>query len=109
MANTYKLLGQQNPGASWTALYTVPGSTSAVLSTIVMCNTTSAAKTFRIAVVSSSSTTPTGANCLAYDTNLPANESIIMTLGITLGTGYCIKVYGSTTDVTFTAFGTEIT
>jgi hypothetical protein len=30
-------------------------------------------------------------------------------LGTTLGPGHYIKAYGSTTDVTFTAFGAEIT
>ena len=109
MATTYKLLGQQNPGASWTALYTVPSSTSAVLSTVVICNTSASARTFRVAVVSSSATTPTAANALAYDTALPPNETIVMTMGVTLGASYCLKVYGSTTDVTFTAFGSEIT
>lgn len=109
MANTYKLLGQQNPGTSWTALYTVPSATSAVLSTVVICNTSASPRTFRVAVVASSATTPTTANGLAYDTAIPANETIIMTMGVTLAASYCLKVYGSTTDVTFTAFGMEIT
>lgn len=109
MATAYKLLGQQNPGTSWTALYTVPSNGSAVLSTIVVANTSAASKTFRVAIVSSSGTTPTTANCLAYDTTVPANDTIIMTFGITAAANYCIKVYGSTTDVTFSAFGSEIT
>ncbi len=109
MPSVYNQLGQINPGTSWTALYTVPAAGNVVLSTIVVCNTSTTARTFRIATVPTSGTTPTTANCQAYDTNLPANESIIMTLGMTMSGSFCVKAYGSTTDVTFTAFGTEIT
>lgn len=109
MANTYKLLGQQNPGTTWTALYTVPAASSAVLSTVVVCNTSTSARSFRLAAVSTSSAVPSGSHGLAWDTAIPANESIVMTMGATMSGSYCLKAYGSTTDVTFTAFGMEIT
>jgi hypothetical protein len=48
-------------------------------------------------------------NFLAYDTAIPANDSVIMTLGITLSGSCQIVVSGSTTDVSFNAFGSEIT
>jgi hypothetical protein len=39
MATTYKVLGQLNPAATTpTTLYTVPASTSTVVSTITICN-----------------------------------------------------------------------
>jgi len=39
MANTYKVLGQSNPSETTaTTLYTVPSATSAVCSTIAICN-----------------------------------------------------------------------
>jgi hypothetical protein len=107
MATTYKLLGQVNPGTTWTS---VAGSANTnVLSTLVVCNTSASSKQFRVAVVNGSGTTPTTANCLSYDTSVPANDTVTLTLGITLGTSYYCKVYGSTTDVTFSAFGCEIT
>ena len=39
MATTYRVLGQSNPAATTaTTLYTVPAATSAVISTINICN-----------------------------------------------------------------------
>ena len=39
MATTYKVLGQSNPAATTaTTLYTVPAATSAIASTITICN-----------------------------------------------------------------------
>ena len=39
MANTYKVLGQSSPAATTlTSLYTVPAATSAVTSTLTVCN-----------------------------------------------------------------------
>ena len=79
MATTYKVLGQSSPAAATdTALYTVPAATSAVCSTIVVCNQAANAATFRIAV------RPAGAvlavqHYLSYDTNINANDSITIT------------------------------
>ena len=51
MAINYKVLGQINPTSNTsTTLYTVPASTSAVLSTITVCNQASTSATFRLAV-----------------------------------------------------------
>ena len=108
MATAYKKLGSSiTPGTTWTTLYNVT-SGSAVVSSIIAANTTSSAKTFRIGIVSSD-TTPTTANCIAYDVSIPANDSVMLTLGISLAAGFYIKAYASTTDVTFNAFGVEIT
>jgi hypothetical protein len=108
MALTYKVLGNAATTTAGTALYTVPASTSAVLSTIIVCNTSTSSKTFRVAVTPASGTTLEAKYYLAYDTVVPANDSIIMTLGITLATGNTVRVSGSTVDVGFTAFGSEI-
>ena len=108
MATTYKVLGQSNPSATTaTTLYTVPAATQAVVSTIVICNQTSSAATFRIAV------RPAGASLaaqhyVAYDVTVGASDSTALTLGITLGATDVITVYGSTATLSFTAFGSEI-
>jgi len=108
MATTYKVLGQSNPSATTaTTLYTVPSSTSAVVSTIVICNQTSTAATYRIAV------RPSGASLaaqhyVAYDISVGASDSTALTLGITLATTDVITVYASTATLSFTAFGSEI-
>lgn len=109
MATTYKVLGQVNPGsASLTTLYTVPSSTSAVVSTLMICNQAAATATFRIAI------RPAGATLdlkhyLSYDTTIPANDSIALTLGLTLATTDVVSVYASTTTLSFSLFGSEIT
>jgi glucose-6-phosphate dehydrogenase assembly protein OpcA len=108
MATTYKVLGQSSPAATTaTTLYTVPASTSAVVSTITIANTTSSSVTFRLAV------RPAGASLaaqhyLAYDSAVAANTTTALTLGITLATTDVITIYASTTGVSFNAFGSEI-
>jgi glucose-6-phosphate dehydrogenase assembly protein OpcA len=108
MATTYKVLGQSNPSATTlTTLYTVPAATQAVVSTIVIANLTTSTATFRIAI------RPAGASIansqyVAYDITVGASDSTALTLGITLATTDVISVYSSTTTLTFTAFGTEI-
>jgi hypothetical protein len=109
MAITYKVLGQSNPAANTnTTLYTVPAATSAVCSTLVICNQAASAATFRVAI------RPAGATLAAqhytsYDTNLNANDSITLTIGMTLATTDVITVRASTTTVSFNLFGSEIT
>ena len=109
MATTYKVLGQSNPSATTaTTLYTVPASTSTVVSTINICNQANTAGTFRLAI------RPAGAvlaaeHYISYDTSISANDSISLTIGITLATTDVITVYASTATMSFAAFGSEIT
>jgi len=109
MAITYKVLGQSNPSANTnTDLYTVPSATSAVCSTIVICNQAASAATFRIAVRPSGATISTS-QYISYDSNLNANDSITMTIGITLAATDIITVRANTTTVSFSLFGSELT
>ena len=107
MATTYKVLGQSNPSAaSDTTLYTVPGSTSTVVSTIVVANLGTSG-TYRIAI------RPAGASIanehyIAYEGALNANDSITWTLGVTLAATDVITVRASNTSFAFNAFGSEI-
>jgi hypothetical protein len=102
-----KVLGQSNPAATTaTTLYTVPSAKSAVISTLVIANLSTAVVTYRIAV------RPAGASLasthyIAYDVALSANDSTALTLGITLATTDVVTVYASTANVNFTAFGDE--
>lgn len=108
MATTYKVLGQANPAATTaTTLYTVPSATSAVVSTIVICNQTAAAATFRISVRPAGAA-QTAAMYVAYDVTVGASDSTALTLGITLAATDVITVYGSTATLSFAAFGSEI-
>ena len=107
MAQTHKVLGQSNPSAATlTTLYTVPSSTSAIVSTLSVCNLGVSA-TFRVAV------RPSGASIsnqhyLVYDTTLNANDSFYLTLGLSLASTDVVSVYSSTNTVAFSLFGVEL-
>jgi hypothetical protein len=109
MARSNKVLGQSSPAATTlTTLYTVPAGAQTVGSTLVICNTTSAAMTYRVAV------RPAGASIatqhyLAYDASVAANDSVFLTLGMTLATTDVVSVYASAVNAAFTLFGAEIT
>lgn len=109
MPTNYKTLGQSAPGATTdTTLYTVPASTQSVLSTITVCNRSATAATYRIAV------RPDGASIanqhyLVYDAPIGSNETVALTLGVTLGDTDVLTVRASTANLSFCAFGSEIT
>jgi len=108
MATTYKVLGQSNPSATTaTTLYTVPASTSTVVSTISICNQAGTSASYRIAVRPAGATL-TAAHYLAYDIAIAANDTTALTLGITLATTDVVTVYASSATLSFSAFGSEI-
>ena len=109
MATAYKILGQAAVATSATQvdLYPVPSATEAVISSIVVANRDSAAATYRI------SCAPAGASIansqyVAFDVTVGGSDSTVLTLGITLTATDKIRVYASSTNLTFTAFGSEI-
>lgn len=111
MARVYRILGQKNPGSSvLTNVYTVPGSTQAVVSSIVLTNTSGTAGggvAARLAVNAAGVTVATS-NYLAYDVNIPGCDSVTMTLGITMNAGSQLSVYANSTSLAVSVFGTEI-
>lgn len=109
MANAYKILGQvADASANDVELYLVPASTEAIVSTIIVTNREAAANTFRIATKSDNSAVAT-TDYIAFDTSIAANDSLTLTLGITLQAAAEISVGASDANVTFQAYGTEIT
>jgi glucose-6-phosphate dehydrogenase assembly protein OpcA len=109
MATAYKVLGQSAPAATTaTALYTVPSATEAIISTIVVANRAAAAKSYRIAIRPNGATLA-NQHYLAYDVAIAANDSTALTLGITVDAADVVEVYASAADLSFTAFGSELT
>ena len=109
MANAYKILGQvADASANDVELYLVPASTEAVVSTIVVCNREAANNTFRIATKTDNSAVA-NTDYVAYDSVVDGNDTITLTLGITLQAGAEISVGASDANVTFQAYGTQIT
>ena len=108
MATTYKVLGQSNPAATTaTTLYTVPASRSTVVSTITVANQAATSATYRIAIRPAGETLA-AKHYLAYDSAVTANNSTMITIGVTLATTDVITVYASTASMSFSVFGTEI-
>jgi hypothetical protein len=109
MPAAYKVLGQSNPSATTaTTLYTVPSSTSAVASTLSICNIGTSATTFRVAVRPAGETLA-NKHYLAYDASVAGNDSILLTLGISLATTDVVTVYAGTANLAFSLYGSEIT
>ncbi len=108
MATTYKVLGQVNPSATTaTTLYTVGAGKSAVVSTISVANQASSSATFRIAIRPAGETLA-AKHYIAYDSTVAANDSTMLTIGVTLAATDVITVYASSATVSFNAFGSEI-
>jgi hypothetical protein len=109
MPTKYKVLGQVAPSATTdTTLYTVPAATEAVISTIVVANRAATAATFRIAIRPNAATLA-NQHYIAFDVPIGASDSTTLTLGITLDAADVITVRGSTANLSFNAFGSEIT
>ena len=108
MPTIYKVLGQSAPGATTsTDLYTVPTGRSSVISTVVIANRANTAATFRLSVRPAGATLA-NQHYLAFDVVVGANDSTTLTIGITLAATDVLTVYGSTANLSFSAFGSEI-
>ena len=109
MPVSYKVLGQLNPTINTlSTLYTAPASTNTVISSLTICNQASSNAAYRIAV------RPAGAaidskHYVSYDTLVPSNDTIALTLGMTLSATDVVSVYSNSSTVSFSLFGTEIT
>ena len=109
MANAYKVLGQIAPSATTaTAIYTVPSATEAVVSSVTIAERGGSAATFRLAVRPDGATLA-NEHYIAYDVAIGANDTVILTLGLTLDATDILEAYASSADLSFNAFGTEIT
>ena len=108
MADTFKILGQSAPAATTlTDLYTVPASRSTTISTITVCNRAATAATFRISAAAAGAADATS-QYIYYDQTIDANDTFAPTMGITLATTDKLRVYASTANLTFSAFGVEV-
>jgi hypothetical protein len=107
MATTYKVLGQSNPAATTeTTLLTTTAAT--VVSTLAVCNQAGTAATYRIAIRPSADGATAAKHFIVYGATVGASDAIMLTLGVTLASGDKIQVFASSANVSFTAFGSEI-
>lgn len=108
MAIRYRVLGQKAVTANqeWD-IYTVNGTKDAVVSCIVVANRDTAPAAYRIAVRPDNATL-TNDMYIAYDVSVDGNSSIALNLGLTMNTDDRLTVRASTSNVSFSVFGTEI-
>ena len=107
MATTYKVLGQSAPSATTnTDLYTVPSATSAVCSTLAICNR-GVSTFFRVAVRPAGATLA-NEHYVVYDSAISAGDAVFLTLGLSLATTDVVTVYANTANVSFSLFGSEV-
>ena len=108
MPTIYKVLGQSAPSATTnTSLYTAPSATSAVCSTLAVCNR-GVSSSFRVAI------RPAGASIadqhyIVYDNYINQYDTIFLTLGVTLAATDVVTVYAGAATLSFSLFGSEIT
>ncbi len=109
MASAYKVLGQANPlVTTLTALYTVPGATSTVVSGIIITNRSATPTSFRISIQIAGAADNLK-QYIAYDVPIVANDVVDYTTGITLATTDVVMVYATLATLSFSLFGEEIT
>lgn len=99
MAVTSKALARTAAATSSTTLYTVPSSTTAIVTNIAVCNNASSAATFTILLDDIE---------LQKDSALAANSTVYIDLKQVLATTKTIKGLASATTVDFHISGVEI-
>lgn len=99
MAVTSKALARTAAATSSTTLYTVPASTTAVVTNILVANTATTSATFTITL---------DAIEIFKDVPIPANSTIMFDLKQTLATTKIIAGLASATTVKFHISGVEI-
>jgi len=110
MAMTEKRLGKARPTDTNVAtLYTVPASTTTIITSIRVCNTTTSAATCRI-FLGASGETADQTTAIYYDYNVPANSTLVDDGKHILEAAGTIKVRtGTASALTFIASGVQIT
>jgi hypothetical protein len=108
MTTTYKVLGQLAPSANTaTTLYTVPSGNSAVCSSMTICNTSGGNANVSVQVAVANAASETG-QYLVFDNTVVSQDTLFMTLGVTLAATDVIRVNSTVANVAFQVFGSEI-
>jgi hypothetical protein len=99
MATTTKALARQAAALTSTTLYTVPASTTTVVTNVLVANTAASAATFDLLLDDVS---------VANDVAIAANDTLSIDLKQVLATTKTIKGLASATTVNFHISGVEI-
>lgn len=100
MANTFKALYRGAAATTSATLYTVPASTTTVVTSIVITNTAASAGTYTLLFNDVS---------MATTVSIPANDSVVIEPKQALGAAQTIKGFASAITINFHFTGLEIT
>jgi hypothetical protein len=110
MPTNYKVLGQSNPTVNtFTTLYTVPAATQTVASTISICNANTSANANYSVAVRPAGESLTAKNFLISNNVVGSLDSILLTIGLTLGNTDVITIFTTNPNVSFHLYGSEVT
>jgi hypothetical protein len=109
MTTAYKYSQIQGTASTGTyaTLYNTPALTEAVISSLVITNQSSSAVTVRVGMDTTAGT-PGATEFLVYDAAVAGNDTVALTLGITMPASNFIRVASSASTCNFTAFLSEI-
>jgi hypothetical protein len=115
MPTTYKILGQTLPTANLLSnVYVVPTSTSAIISTITICNQSSANANVDI-MIRPINETLANKHYLVKGVTIPRADTMILSPGVTLNASVIVAVNNAVAsgetaaNVSFNIFGVELT
>ena len=101
---TLAILGQSSPTLN-TETYLYSGTTNWVASSLVVCNrSNSAIAQFRVSI-SKNGVATTNQDYIYYDLYLATNDTFIATVGICGGANDTVRVYSSTSNLSFSLYG----
>lgn len=106
---SYKKLAELLPGAGvLSTLYSVPLAASAVCSSVLACNQGSSIAKFRLSHAVAAA--PDSAVQYLYrDEEIPAGKTFAATLGITMASTDVLRCQSDNGQVSFNAYGSELT
>jgi hypothetical protein len=108
MPTNYKILGQSNPSASaLTTVYTVPANTQAVVSTITAANFGATSSNVSLSVHVANAAWAANMQ-IANNISVSTQNSLALTLGVTLGAGDTVRANCSTANIAVNIFGSEV-
>lgn len=108
MATIYKVLGQAAPAANTPADLYVVNTTGAVVSSIIVANRSSSVTAYFDISVSVAGAATTTKDYIYYGITIGQRDTFIATVGLTLSAGDIIRVNSTTANLSFQAFGSEI-
>ncbi len=111
MPQVFKRLGAINSVANTQSnVYVVPAGNSAVVSTITICNQKGANGSYSLAIQDKSEFAAQAANAtmIVRGASVPAADTVVLTMGLTMNAGSVLSANGSFVDISFSAFGSEV-